>query len=101
MPYGMYQLYQAERGMSDAERRQVDVQLGMISAEMSQMWTDLIRPVRGVRGRVRTAWALLSGLFVMKTSKTARPVVRYRAGTLKPEADRDCRTTGPTTTVSG
>jgi hypothetical protein len=52
MPYSASQLYQAERVKSDAERRQADVALGMMAADVSQLWGQVTRPVRVLRGYV-------------------------------------------------
>jgi hypothetical protein len=49
MPYSAYQLYQAERVKSDAERRQADVALGMMAADVAQLWGQVTGPVRALR----------------------------------------------------
>jgi hypothetical protein len=49
MPYSAYQLYQAERVKSDAERRQADVALGMMAADVAQLWGQVTGPVRSLR----------------------------------------------------
>jgi hypothetical protein len=49
MPYSGYQLYQAERVKSDAERRQADAALGMMAAGVAQLWGQVTRPVRALR----------------------------------------------------
>jgi hypothetical protein len=48
-PYSGYQLYQAERIKSDAERNQADAQLGMMAAAVSQLWRQVTTPVRALR----------------------------------------------------
>lgn len=48
-PYSVYQLYQAERIKSDAERNQADAQLGMMAAAVSQLWRQVTTPVRALR----------------------------------------------------
>jgi hypothetical protein len=45
----VYQLYQAERIKSDAERNQADAQLGMMAAAVSQLWRQVTTPVRALR----------------------------------------------------
>ena len=49
MPYGVYQLYQAERVKSDAERRRADVALGMMAADVAELWGQITRPVHALR----------------------------------------------------
>jgi hypothetical protein len=49
MPYSVYQLYQAERVKSDAERRQADVALGMMAADVAQLWDRVTWPVHALR----------------------------------------------------
>ncbi len=49
MPYSVYQLYQAERVKSDAERRRADVALGMMAADVAQLWDRVARPVHALR----------------------------------------------------
>lgn len=44
MPYGAYQLYQAERTKSAAEIRRADAQLGEISRTLSSAWHHASRP---------------------------------------------------------
>jgi hypothetical protein len=44
MPYGSYQLYQAERTKSAAEIRRADEQLGEISRALSSAWHHVSRP---------------------------------------------------------
>ncbi len=48
-PYFAYQLYQVERVKSDAERRQADVALGMMAADVAQLWGRVTRPVHALR----------------------------------------------------
>ena len=49
MPYSVYQLYQAERVKSEAERRQADVALGMMAAEVAHLRGRVTRPVHALR----------------------------------------------------
>ena len=49
MPYSANLLYQAERVKSDAERRQADAQMGMMAADLSQFWDDVVRFVSALR----------------------------------------------------
>jgi hypothetical protein len=57
MLYDMSRQYHAERIQTPAERRRTDEQLGMMAAEMSQLWRRLTRPARVLRGRqARTAF---------------------------------------------
>ena len=49
MPNSVYQLYQAERVKSDAERRQADIALGMMAADAAQLWARVTRPVHALR----------------------------------------------------
>lgn len=49
MPYSANLLYQAERAKSDAERRQADAQMGMMAADLSQFWDDVVRFVSALR----------------------------------------------------
>jgi hypothetical protein len=49
MPNSVYQLYQAERVKSDAERRRADVALGMMAADVAQLWDRVTRPVHALR----------------------------------------------------
>jgi hypothetical protein len=44
MPYGSYQLYQAERTKSAAEIRRADEQLGEMSRALSSAWHHVSRP---------------------------------------------------------
>jgi hypothetical protein len=44
MPYGTYQLYQAERTKSAAEMRRADQQLGELSRTLSSAWYLAARP---------------------------------------------------------
>jgi hypothetical protein len=44
MPYGSYQLYQAERTKSAAEIRRADKQLGEMSRTLSAAWHHVSRP---------------------------------------------------------
>jgi hypothetical protein len=53
MPYGAYQLYQAGRVKTDAERRQADIELGMRAAAVSRLWSEVTRPVPALRRYVR------------------------------------------------
>jgi hypothetical protein len=48
-PYSAYQLYQAERVKSEAERRRADLELGMMAADVSRLWGQITRPVRLLR----------------------------------------------------
>jgi hypothetical protein len=49
MPYSAYQLYQAERVKSEAERRRADLELGMMAADVSRLWGQMTRLVRPLR----------------------------------------------------
>ena len=49
MPYSAYQLYQAERVKSEAERRQADIALGMMAADVAQLWGLVTWPVHALR----------------------------------------------------
>lgn len=49
MPYSVNLLYQAERVKSDAERRQADIEMGMMAADLSQFWDDVVRFVSALR----------------------------------------------------
>jgi hypothetical protein len=55
MLYQMTTQYQAERIKTAAEQRRVDDQLGMLAAEVSGLWRQLIRPARILRRQGRTA----------------------------------------------
>ena len=50
MFYYMTQPYQAGRIKSADEQRRADEQLGMMAAEVSQLWQRLTRPARALRG---------------------------------------------------
>ena len=57
MPYGSYQLYQAERTKSAAEVRRADEQLGEMSRALSSAWHHVSRPtgaLLALLGRPRT-----------------------------------------------
>jgi len=49
MPYSVNLLYQAERVKTDAERRQADAETGMMTADLSQFWNDIVRLVSVLR----------------------------------------------------
>ena len=49
MPFSANLLYQAERVKTDAERRQADAEMGMIAADLSQFWDDVVRFVSAPR----------------------------------------------------
>lgn len=49
MPYSVNLLYQAERVKTGAERRQADIELGMMAAELSRLGRDINRPLRALR----------------------------------------------------
>jgi hypothetical protein len=53
MPYSAYPLYQAERPMSDSERRQADAGLGVQAASAARLWRDAARPWRTRARRAR------------------------------------------------
>jgi hypothetical protein len=55
MHYNMTAQYQAERIKTGAEQRRADDQLGMLAAEVSELWQRLIRPARILRRHARTA----------------------------------------------
>ena len=46
MFYDMTRQYQAERGMSAAEQRRADEQLGRMAARVSRAWRRATRPAR-------------------------------------------------------
>jgi hypothetical protein len=50
MLYDMTVQYQAERVKTADEQRRADEQLGMMAAEVSQLWRRLTRPARILRG---------------------------------------------------
>jgi hypothetical protein len=50
MFYDMTQPYQAGRIKSADEQRRADEQLGVMAAEVSQLWQRLTRPARALRG---------------------------------------------------
>ena len=50
MPYDGFQMYQAEKAKTDAERRQADIGQGMMAAEVSRLWLDVTRPLRALLG---------------------------------------------------
>lgn len=55
MPYQVYQLYQAERTMTAAERRRADEQLGELSRALSTVWQHTTGPqavLRALAGAV-------------------------------------------------
>jgi hypothetical protein len=49
MPYQAHQVCEAARSRTDAERRAADVRLGEMAATVSELWRDVIRPVRALR----------------------------------------------------
>jgi hypothetical protein len=51
MPYGSYQLYQAERTKSAAEIRRADKQLGQLSQTLSSAWHRLSKPTRALHAQ--------------------------------------------------
>jgi hypothetical protein len=57
MPYPVNLLYQAERGKSDAERRQADAAMGMMAADVSQFRDDGVRFVSALRRPRRKGYA--------------------------------------------
>jgi hypothetical protein len=60
MPYGTYQLWQAERARTDAEHRQAAGRQGQIAAAVAGRSRDIVRPARAV------------GLLVQKTVGATR-----------------------------
>ncbi|HEY4854531.1 MAG TPA: hypothetical protein VII22_27405 [Streptosporangiaceae bacterium] len=50
MPYQTYQVYEAGRTRTVAERRNADLRLGQIAVAASRLWSDATRPVRALRG---------------------------------------------------
>ena len=50
MLYDGFQMYQAEKGKTGAERRQADIRQGMMAAEVSRLWQDVTRPLRALLG---------------------------------------------------
>jgi hypothetical protein len=50
MPYQTYQVYEAGRTRTVAERRDADMRLGQIAVAASRLWSDATRPVRALRG---------------------------------------------------
>jgi hypothetical protein len=50
IPYDGFQMYQAERVKTGAERRQADIGQGMMAAEVSRLWLDVTRPLRALLG---------------------------------------------------
>ena len=48
-----YGIYQAERGKTAAEIRAADAQLGGLAAELGQLGSALVVPVRAVRRSLR------------------------------------------------
>jgi len=60
MPYQTYQVYEAGRPRTVAERRDADLRLGQIAVAASRLWCDATRPVRALRGLLhqsRDSWA--------------------------------------------
>jgi hypothetical protein len=49
MPYSLNLMYQAERRPTEAERRQADLELGLMAARVSRRWRRVTRPVRALR----------------------------------------------------
>jgi hypothetical protein len=49
MSYSLNLLYQAERRPTEAERRQADLELGLMAARVSSRWRRVTRPVRALR----------------------------------------------------
>ena len=65
MPYGAYQLYQAERAKTAAEIRQADERLGELSRALSSAWQHASRPasvLRALRGAVAVVGSWLGRL---------------------------------------
>jgi hypothetical protein len=59
MPYQTYQVYEAGRSRTVAERRDADLRLGQIAVAASRLWCDATRPVRALRGLLhqsRDSW---------------------------------------------
>ena len=50
MPYQTYQVYEAGRTRTVAERQDADLRLGQIAVAASRLWSDATRPVRTLRG---------------------------------------------------
>jgi hypothetical protein len=52
--YSLNLLYQVERRPTEAERRQADLELGLMAARVSRRWRRVTRPARALReGRAR------------------------------------------------
>jgi hypothetical protein len=47
--YSLNLLYQVERRPTEAERRQADLELGLMAARVSSRWRRVTRPVRALR----------------------------------------------------
>jgi hypothetical protein len=47
--YSLNLLYQVERRPTEAERRQADLELGLMAARVSRRWRRVTRPVRALR----------------------------------------------------
>jgi hypothetical protein len=45
IPYDGFQMYEAERVRTGAERRQADIRQGVMAAELSGLWQDIARPL--------------------------------------------------------
>jgi hypothetical protein len=52
-----YATYQAERALSERERRMADVRRGELAADLSRLWVVLARPARALRNRKRPVLA--------------------------------------------
>ena len=50
IPYDGFQMYQAERVKTGAERRQADIGQGMMAAEVARLWHDVTRPLGALLG---------------------------------------------------
>ena len=50
IPYDGFQMYQAERAKTGAERRQADIGQGMMAAEVSRLWQGVTRPLGALLG---------------------------------------------------
>ena len=50
IPYDGFQMYQAEKAKTDAERRQADIGQGMMAAELSGLWHHITRPLGPLLG---------------------------------------------------